>query len=85
MVLELREIYFELLVSVKSSYDRVHMAFVDVFVVLLHIGVQLVEVKIAKVLEINDRKAGNSVEVTLSLQCSLFFLDFDMIVYFLLH
>jgi len=54
MVLELREVYFEILVSVKSSYDGIHVAFVDVFIVLLHIGVQLVEVNIAKVLEVND-------------------------------
>ena len=54
MALELREIYFETLVSVKSSYDRIHMAFIDVFIVLLHVGVQLVKVNIAKVLEVND-------------------------------
>ena len=85
MALELREIYFETLVSVKSSYDRIHMAFIDVFIVLLHVGVQLVKVNIAKVLEVNDRKAGNSVEIALPLQRSFFLLDFDVIVYFLLY
>jgi len=82
---ELTEADLEVLVFVQSSEDGVYMCLVELFVELVHVVVQLVEINIAKALGVQVGEASHCVEISLSFQLLLFFLYLNVIMDFLLN
>ena len=80
MLCKFPKIDFEILVVIQSPQDGIDVAFCDVFVEFDHESIQLIKINEAKISQIKVRKAGNCVEIGLTLKLFFFFFDFYVIV-----
>ena len=80
MLRELTKINFEILIVIEASKDRIDVALCDILVKFDHESIKLIKIYEPKVPYVQMRKAGNCIEISLSLQLFFLFLNLHMIV-----